>query len=244
MTLPEDLKQLLLAFNAQRVEYLIIGGYAVGVYSEPRATKDLDLFIRSDVRNSEAVYRALAAFGAPLAGMTPADFRNDPYAIFQIGLPPARVDILQHIIGVTFDEAWQQRTEASLDEIATHVISAEHLIQNKLQTGRARDFADVEAIRTITEDEFKKTVKRSEDEILITYDIRPFGHHQQKAVALYLGNLIFRLSVSALNTSKAVVLLVDTRFVSTPQLDGFIVKLKTAGLPIEVRCLLLPDTKG
>jgi len=147
MILPEDLKQLLLAFNAHGVEYLIIGGYAVGVYSEPRATKDLDLFIRADIRNSEAVYRALAAFGAPIAGLTPADLRDDPNSIFQIGLPPARVDILQHISGVTFDDAWKQRTEASLDEIATHVISAEHLIQNKLQSGRMRDLADVEAIR-------------------------------------------------------------------------------------------------
>jgi len=92
MILPEDLKQLLLAFNAHGVDYLVIGGYAVGVYAEPRATKDLDLFIRADIRNSEAVYRALAAFGAPLAGLTPADFRDDPNSIFQIGQPPARVD--------------------------------------------------------------------------------------------------------------------------------------------------------
>ena len=147
MILPEDLKQLLLAFNAHGVEYLIIGGYAVGVYSEPRATKDLDLFIRSNITNSEAVYRALAAFGAPLAGMTPADFRNDPNAIFQIGLPPARVDILQHISGVTFEEAWEHRTDTSVDGVTTHVIAAEHLIQNKLQSGRMRDLADVEAIR-------------------------------------------------------------------------------------------------
>ena len=87
MTLPEDLKQLLLAFNAEAVEYLVVGGYAVGAYAEPRATKDLDLFIRSGVRNSEAVFRALAAFGAPLAALTPADFRDDPNSVFQIGLP-------------------------------------------------------------------------------------------------------------------------------------------------------------
>jgi predicted nucleotidyltransferase len=147
MILPEDLKQLLLAFNAQGVEYLIIGGYAVGVYSEPRATKDLDLFIRSEVRNSEAVYRALAAFGAPITGITPADFRNDPNSVFQIGLPPTRVDILQHISGVTFDDAWEHRTETSVDGVTTHVIAAEHLIRNKLQSGRMRDLADVEAIR-------------------------------------------------------------------------------------------------
>jgi hypothetical protein len=147
MILPEDLKQLLLAFNAHGVEYRIVGGYAVGVYAEPRATKDLDLFIRSDVRNSEAVYRALATFGAPIAGLTPADFRDDPNSVFQIGQPPARIDILQNIGGVPFDEAWQHRIEDSLDDVAVHVISAEHLIQSRLQAGRLRDLADVEAIR-------------------------------------------------------------------------------------------------
>jgi predicted nucleotidyltransferase len=147
MILPEDLRQLLRAFNEHGVEYLVVGGYAVGIYSEPRATKDLDLFIRSEVKNSEAVFRALAAYGAPIAGLTPADFRDDPNAVFQIGQPPARVDILQHIDGVTFDEAWQQRAGTSLDEIDTHVISAKHLVQNKLHSGRLRDLADVEAIR-------------------------------------------------------------------------------------------------
>ena len=147
MMLPEDLRQPLLAFNAHGVEYLIVGGYAVGVYAEPRATKDLDLFIRSEVRNSEAVYRALAAYGAPVAGLTPADFRDDPDSVFQIGQPPARIDILQHLDGVVFDEAWEDRTEVSLDDVAAHVISAEHLVRSKLKTGRISDLADVEAIR-------------------------------------------------------------------------------------------------
>jgi hypothetical protein len=103
MTLPEDLKQLLLAFNAHGVEYLVVGGWAVGFYSEPCSTKDIDLFIRSGVKNSEAVFRALADFGAPLAGLTPADFRDNPDSVFQIGYTPARADILQSIDGVDFD---------------------------------------------------------------------------------------------------------------------------------------------
>lgn len=151
MTLPEDLKQLLLAFNANGVEYLVVGGYAVGIHSEPRATKDLDLFIRSGIQNSEAVYRALAEFGAPLAGVTPADFRNDPNSVFQIGQPPARVDILQKIDGVDFDEAWKERIDTSVSGIASHIISTRHLIQNKLASGRLRDLADVEAIREAEE---------------------------------------------------------------------------------------------
>ena len=147
MTLPEDLRQLLLALNEHGVEYLVVGGWAVGFYSEPRSTKDIDLFIRSGIRNSEAVFRALAEFGAPLAGLSPADFRDNSTSVFQLGATPARADILQSIDGVAFDEAWPHRVELSLDGIAVHVISAEHLIQNKLKSGRLSDLADVEAIR-------------------------------------------------------------------------------------------------
>ena len=147
MILPEDLKQLLLAFNANGVEYLVVGGWAVGFYSDPRSTKDIDLFIRSGASNSEAVFRALAAFGAPLAGLTPADFRDNPTAVFQVGHEPVRADILQSIDGVAFDEAWPHRVELSIEDVPVHVVSAEHLIQNKLASGRLQDLADVEAVR-------------------------------------------------------------------------------------------------
>jgi predicted nucleotidyltransferase len=147
MTLPEDLRQLLLAFNANGVEYLVVGGWAVGFYSDPRTTNDIDLFIRSGTTNSEAVFQALADFGAPLAGLTPADFRDNPTSIFQLGMSPARADILQGIDGLDFDEAWPKRVELSLEGVPVHVVAAEHLIQNKLASGRLRDLADVEAIR-------------------------------------------------------------------------------------------------
>lgn len=147
MILPEDLRQLLLAFNAHGVEYLIVGGWAVGYYAEPRSTKDIDILIRSSLKNSEAVFRALAEFGAPLAGVSPSDFRDDPNSVFQLGFSPARADILQSIDAVDFDEAWQDRVEFSLAGVEVHVISAEHLIRNKLKSGRLSDLADVEAIR-------------------------------------------------------------------------------------------------
>jgi hypothetical protein len=144
----QDLKDLLLALNAHGVEYLVVGGYAVGVHSEPRATKDLDIFIRADEKNSVAIYHALAAFGAPLKNLTPEAFRNEPASVFQIGLPPNRIDILQSIDGVTFDEAWKSKVEGLVDgEVPAHVISRDHLIRNKLSTGRAQDLADVEAMR-------------------------------------------------------------------------------------------------
>lgn len=144
----KDLKELLLAFNAHGVKYLVVGGYAVGVHAEPRATKDLDIFIRTDEENSRAVYRALAAFGAPLQGFTPEDFNDRQGSGFQIGQPPTRIDILQQVDGVDFDEAWKDRLEAAVEgEIPAHIMSRKHLIQNKLATGRTRDIADVEALR-------------------------------------------------------------------------------------------------
>jgi hypothetical protein len=148
--LANDLRELLLAFNENGVEYLVVGGYAVGIHAEPRATKDLDIFIHPNQTNAEAVYRALATYGAPLAGVTPADFCSDPNSVFQVGQPPLRVDILQQIDGIDFDDAWRRRIEASLGDVSVHVISADDLIRNKLASGRLQDLADAEAIRDAT----------------------------------------------------------------------------------------------
>lgn len=148
--MPDDLKELLRAFNDQRVKYLIVGGYAFGVHAEPRATKDLDIFIRSDEENSKAVFRALAQYGAPLDDLSPSDFRDG--TTFQIGQPPARIDILQHIDGITFDEAWSNRIEGVIDgQIRAAVISRDDLIRNKLATGREQDALDVKTLRATRE---------------------------------------------------------------------------------------------
>ena len=143
----QDLKELLSALNAQNAKYLVVGGYAIGVYAEPRATKDLDIFIKADQENAEAVFRALAAYGAPLAGYSPADFA-DGGSWFQMGQPPLRIDILQQIDGVDFDGAWNKRVETTIDgELPVHVISRDDLIRNKLACGRPRDLLDVEELR-------------------------------------------------------------------------------------------------
>jgi hypothetical protein len=150
MILPKDFQELLSAFNAHGAKYLVVGGYAVGVHSEPRATKDIDVWIKPDDINSQAVFRALAAFGAPLAGFTAQDFNDSAQSIFQMGQPPSRIDIMQAIDGVGFDDAWESRIDTVIDNIPTHVISSEMLIQNKLATGRPRDLLDVEDIREAT----------------------------------------------------------------------------------------------
>ena len=119
----KDQKNLLRAFNEHGVEYLVVGGHAVGYHSEPRGTKDLDVLIRSDEANSRAIYRALRAFGVPLNGVAPEDFNGHPETIFQLGVPPSRIDVLQEIPGVKFEEAWRRRVEREVDpETPVHVI--------------------------------------------------------------------------------------------------------------------------
>jgi hypothetical protein len=146
MNLTKDLKDILRAFNANAVKYLIVGGHAFGVHVEPRTTKDLDLFIRSDPENAKAVFRALAQFGGPIAGMSPLDFADG--TTFQMGQSPERIDILQKIDGVTFDEAWANRIEGTIDgEIPACIISRGDMIRNKLAAGRLQDLADVEKLQ-------------------------------------------------------------------------------------------------
>lgn len=146
--MPKDLKELLCAFNDRGVKYLVVGGYAYGIYAEPRATKDLDIFIRADEENSQAVFLALAQFGAPLEGLRPEDFMDG--STFQIGQPPARIDLLQRIDGISFDEAWENRIEGVIDgEARVFVISKNDLIRNKLASGREQDILDVKRIRAL-----------------------------------------------------------------------------------------------
>jgi predicted nucleotidyltransferase len=151
LTLPKDFRDILSALNAHGAKYLIVGGYAVSVYSEPRATKDIDLWIKTDSENSAAVYRALIAFGAPLADVSAEDFNTKAQTGFQIGVAPFRIDILHEIDGISFDEAWENRIEAIVDnDLTVQLISLNDLLKNKLHSGRPRDLLDVKSIREAT----------------------------------------------------------------------------------------------
>ena len=148
-----DFKDLLSAFHAHSVKYLIVGGYAVSFHGQPRATKDLDLFIKADPTNAKAAYAALVAFGAPLADMR-ADDLADPRQFIRFGREPAAVDILPGIDGVDFDAAWERRVEGVIDPqsgLTGFFISKDDLIASKLAAGRLRDLADVEDIREAAE---------------------------------------------------------------------------------------------
>ena len=144
----KDHREILQAFNAHGVKYLVVGGFAFGAYSEPRTTKDIDLWIRTDAENAKAVFAALAEFGAPIAGMSPADFVDG--TVFHFGHPPNRVDILQKIDGVNFDDAWPNRVEGSIEgAVPSQIISRDDLIRNKLASGREQDLLDVKVLRAV-----------------------------------------------------------------------------------------------
>jgi hypothetical protein len=143
----KDQRDLLRVFNERKVRYLIVGGYAVSYFTEPRVTKDLDIFIDTSDENVALAYGALAAFGAPLAGMTPKDFQDPAYG-YQIGQPPSRIDILQELTAIDFESAWNAGEDGMIDnDIPVRYISPADLIKNKLALGRHRDLADVDAIR-------------------------------------------------------------------------------------------------
>ncbi len=145
----QDYKDLLSAFHAHGVKYLIVGGYAVIFHAQPRATKDIDLFIKADAPNAQASYAALSEFGAPLQNVRPEDFA-DRASFFRFGHDPGGVDILPDIQGVDFDAAWERRVEGVIDTksgLKAFFISKDDLIAAKLASGRTRDLADVEDIR-------------------------------------------------------------------------------------------------
>lgn len=135
----QDFKVLLSILVKHEVRYLVIGGYAVMLYSEPRWTKDLDRWIAIDVANARAVFNALKEFGAPLAGLTAEDFSKPGY-FYQMGNPPLRVDVMMEIPGGDFTEAWKRRNTVFIAENPVHFISREDLIAVKFGLGTRPGF--------------------------------------------------------------------------------------------------------
>jgi hypothetical protein len=152
MFIVKDQIDLLSAFNEHKVEYLVVGGHAVNAYTQARFTKDLDVLIRSSESNALLVYKALASFGAPLVGVSPSDFYGNPDQYFQIGIEPDRIDILQSISAVSFEEAWKDATPGSILDVPVLFISRDHLITNKLASGRPRDLGDADELRKFSQE--------------------------------------------------------------------------------------------
>lgn len=141
-------RELLQRLRAHEVEFLVIGGYAVMKYSEPRFTKDLDIWIRNTPQNAARVYAALAEFGAPLTadGLTVQDFASEDIT-YQIGRPPLRVDLMTRIDGVVFQDAWLRRTCGTMSGVDVCFIGLEDLIRNKEAAGRPSDVEQLRGLR-------------------------------------------------------------------------------------------------
>ena len=144
-------KELLQALNDCQVEYLIVGGYAVMKYTEPRYTKDLDVWVYNSPQNAVRTFHALAKFGAPLQndGITPDTFIQEGI-VYQIGVAPVRIDILTQITGVQFAGAWPSRIASTIFGVPVHFISLEDLIANKQAAGRSTDLEHLKRIQEQT----------------------------------------------------------------------------------------------
>lgn len=146
--LNDDFRDLLVLLVDAGVEFVVVGAYALAFHGAPRASGDIDVFVRPSAANARRVADALGRFGAPLAsaGITHADFAQ-PGAVYQIGLPPRRIDVMTEISGVTFDEAWESRVIAEVEGRSVGFIGRDALLRNKEATGRLKDLADADRLR-------------------------------------------------------------------------------------------------
>ena len=143
LELPPDFKEFLKLLNAQRVEYLLIGGYAVGYYGYPRATADMDIWIAVHPQNAQRVVAVLREFGFDVPGLSPELFLKEGQ-IIRMGEPPLRIEIATTISGVAFNECFAERKVEVFDDVPVNLISLKHLKVNKKARGRYKDLNDLE----------------------------------------------------------------------------------------------------
>jgi hypothetical protein len=141
----QDFVDLLRAFVAHDVRFLIVGAYALALHGRPRATGDLDVWVNATPENAQRIVRALATFGAPMDQVSEADF-SSPGVVLQLGVAPGRIDILTLLTGLTFEEAWPGRVREAIGGVVVDFIGRESFLRNKRAIGRLKDLADIEGI--------------------------------------------------------------------------------------------------
>jgi predicted nucleotidyltransferase len=141
--LPSDFREFLKLLNANGVEYLLIGGYAVGYHGYPRATNDIDIWIATNEINASRITRVLKEFGFDTPDLTPELFLQKDRMV-RLGLPPMRIEVLVEISGVQFSECYKERVDDVIDGIPVNLISLKHLKLNKKASGRYKDLDDLE----------------------------------------------------------------------------------------------------
>jgi hypothetical protein len=142
MPINQDLSELFRILSEEKVEYLVIGAHAVSYYTQPRYTKDMDILINPTKENASRIWTALERFGAPLENISPADFQNEEL-VYQIGIEPNRIDILMGIHGVTFAEAWENKSRSRYDDVPIYIIGKRELLKTKKAVGRPQDLLDI-----------------------------------------------------------------------------------------------------
>ncbi len=138
----QDYEELFGILNAYRIKYLVVGAHAVIFHTQPRLTKDIDVWIPSELNDSRRVFSALKAFGAPLKDLTAEHF-TDPTMIFQIGVAPVRIDIMVGLPGVSAAAAWKHRKKSRYGKASIHVLGLEEVIKAKRTAGRPQDQLDL-----------------------------------------------------------------------------------------------------
>jgi hypothetical protein len=143
--LNRDYNDILSALSAEGAEFLIVGAYALGAHGIPRATGDIDIWVRPTPENAMRVMRALKRFGAALLDLTEDDLATAD-TVFQMGVAPSRIDVMTGISGVTFEQAWPSRLTVAIEGLTVPVIGRDELLRNKAASGRPKDLADLAAL--------------------------------------------------------------------------------------------------
>jgi|SRR5689334_11172819 len=137
-----DFKDMLSCLKDEKVDFLVVGAYALAAHGFPRATGDLDIWVRNDPENAHRIMRALSKFGAPATELSSEDFTSTDLVV-QFGVEPSRIDLLTGISGVEFEEAWQNRVGIEIDNLEIFILSKQDLLRNKVATGRDKDQGDI-----------------------------------------------------------------------------------------------------
>jgi hypothetical protein len=138
-----DFKEFIESLNANKVRYLVVGGYAVAFHGYPRYTKDLDIWVEPTPVNAQNIVAALAQFGFASLGLQPADFLETEQ-IIQLGFPPSRIDILTGLLGINFEDSYSSRVLTSIEGTEVSFIDLDSLKRNKRASGRPQDLADLD----------------------------------------------------------------------------------------------------
>lgn len=146
--LNKDYRDILLALNAEKVDFILVGAYALAAHGYPRSTMDIDIWVLPSSDNSQSVLKALKKFGAPTDNLTEHDLQNSN-TIFQIGVAPRRIDIITGLSGLKFDEAAKNVIKTTIDGVELNILSINDLIHNKTASGRPKDLLDAEMLKSM-----------------------------------------------------------------------------------------------